>query len=93
LKNKYTVKTTIITKNIKVKKGKTIKFNAQFFKSNGQLLKKSMVKFKFMKKTYKVKTNKKGKAVLKIKNKFKSGKYPIYTKSGSLKVKNIIKIK
>ncbi len=93
VENKYTVKTTIITKNIKVKKGKTIKFNAQFFKSNGQLLKKSMVKFKFMKKTYKVKTNKKGKAVLKIKNKFKSGKYPIYTKSGSLKVKNIIKIK
>jgi hypothetical protein len=45
-----------------------------------------------MKKSYKVKTNKKGKAVLKIKNNYKSGNYKIYTKYGALKVKNNIRI-
>ena len=90
--NKINVKSTIITKNIKVKKSKPIKFSAKILNSDGKILKNKKIKFKFMKKSYKVKTNKKGKAVLKIKNNYKSGNYKIYTKYGALKVKNNIRI-
>lgn len=91
--NKITVKTTIITKNINVKKGKTIKFPAQILNKNGKAVKNKKVTFKFKGKTYKVKTNNKGKATLKITKKYKKGKYQIITKYGGLKVKNTIKIK
>ena len=37
--------------------------------------------------------NKKGIATLKVTKKYKSGKYPIYSIYGKLKIKNIIKIK
>ena len=91
--NKITVKSTIIAKDIKVKKGKTIKFTAKLLNKNGKILKNKKVTFKFKGKTYKVKTNKKGKAVLKITKKYKVGKYTITTKYGNLKVKNTIRIK
>ena len=91
--NKITVKSTIVTKNIKVKKGKTIKFTAKLLNKNGKILKYKKVKFKFRGKTYKVKTNKKGKATLKIKKKYKVGKYTITTSYGKLKVKNTIRIR
>ena len=48
---------------------------------------------KFKGKTYKVKTNSKGIATLKITKKYKVGKYTITTSYGKLKVKNTIKIK
>ena len=90
--NKITVKSTIITKNIKVKKGKTIKFTAKLLNKNGKILKNKKITFKFKGKTYKVKTNKKGKATLKIYKRYKAGKYVITTSYGKLKVKNTIKI-
>jgi predicted outer membrane repeat protein len=91
--NKITVKSTIITKNIKVKKGKTIKFKAKLLNKNGKALKNKKITFKFKGKTYKIKTNKKGKATLKITKKYKVGKYTIKTSYGGLKIKNTIKIK
>ena len=91
--NRITVKSTIITKNIAVKKGKTIKFTAKLLNKNGKILKNKKVTFKFKGKTYKIKTNKKGKAILKITKKYKKGKYTIVTSYGKLKIKNIIRIK
>ena len=91
--NKITVKTTLITKNIKVKKGKTIRFTAKLLNSKGKVLKNKKVTFKFKGKTYKVKTDKKGRAILKITKKYKKGKYTITSKYGKLKNKNSIRIK
>ena len=91
--NKITVKSTIITKDITVKKGKPIKFTAKLVNTNGKALKNKKITFKFKGKKYKVKTNKKGKATLKINKKYKKGKYPIITSYSNLKVKNTIKIK
>ena len=90
--NKITVKTTLVTKNIKVKKGKTIKFTAKLVNKNGKILKNKKITFKFKGKTYKVKTNKKGKATLKIHKKYRKGKYTITSCYGKLKIKNTIKI-
>ena len=91
--NKITVKTTLITKNINVKKGKTIKFTAKLLNSKGKILKNKKVTFKFKGKTYKVKTNKKGIATLKITKKYKAGKYTVTSKYGKLLIKNTIRIK
>ena len=91
--NKITVKTTLVTKNIKVKKGKTIKFTAKLINNKGKILKNKKITFKFKGKTYKVKTNKKGKAILKITKKYKKGKYTIKTSYGKLQIKNKIRIK
>ncbi len=91
--NKITIKSTLITKNINVKKGKVIKFTAKLVNKNGKILKNKKITFKFKGKTYKIKTNKKGKATLKITKKYKRGKYTITTSYGKLKIKNTIKIK
>lgn len=90
--NKIKIKPTIITKDIKVKKSKTIKFTAKLVDSNGKILKNKKITFKFKGKTYKVKTNKKGKAVLKITKKYGKGKYTITSRYGKLTVKNKIRI-
>ena len=91
--NKITVKSTIITKDIVVKNGKTIKFKAKLLNSNGKILKNKKVTFKFRGKTFKIKTNKKGIAVFKSTKKQGAGTYKITTKYGDLSVKNKIKIK
>ena len=91
--NKLTVKTTLITKNIKVKKGKTIKFTAKLLNTQGKILKNKKIKFAFNGKTYKIKTNRKGIAALKIAKKLKAGKYKIKTKYGKLTVSNKITVK
>jgi C1A family cysteine protease len=91
--NKITVKSTIVTKDVVVKKGKTIKFTAKLLNKNGKILKNKKVTFKFKGKTYKVKTNKKGKAVLKITKKYNKGKYIIKTSYGGLQIKNKIRIR
>ena len=91
--NKVVVKSTIITKNLNVKKGKTIKFKAKLLNSKGKVLKGKKITFKFKGKTYYAKTNGKGMAIVKIKNKFKVGKYTIASKYGKLTVKNTIRIK
>ncbi|WP_296790491.1 hypothetical protein [uncultured Methanobrevibacter sp.] len=92
--NKVTVKTTLVTKNIAVKKGKTIKFTAKLLNSNGKILKNKKVTFKFSGKTYKIKTDSKGIATLKVTNKkLKVGKYTIKTTYGKLTNSNKITIK
>ena len=91
--NKVTVKNTLVTKNISLKKGKTIKFTAKLLNKNGKVVKGKKIKFKFKGKTYYKKTNRKGIATLKITKKYRPGKYTITTSYGSLKVKNTIKIK
>ena len=92
MSNKVKIKPTIITKDIKVKKSKTIKFTAKLVNSKGKILKNKKITFKFKGKSYKVKTNKKGKAVLKITKKYGKGKYTITSRYGKLTVKNRIRI-
>ncbi|WP_458406168.1 C1 family peptidase [Methanobrevibacter sp.] len=90
--NKINVKQSLITKNINVKKAKTIKFTAKLLNSKGKIFKNKKITFKFKGKVYKVKTNKKGIATLKLKN-LKKGKYTIKTSYAKVSVKNKIKIR
>lgn len=90
--NKITVKPVLTAKNISKKKSKVIKFSAKLVNSVGKAAKGKKITFKFKSKTYKVKTNSKGVATLKIKN-LKIGKYKIYTIYGKSNIKNIIKIR
>ena len=90
--NKITIKPTLITKNIKVKKAKTVKYSAKLLNSEGKVLKAKKIKFKIKGKTYKAKTNKKGIAKIKIKN-LKVGKYIITVKYGKIVSKSKITVK
>ena len=89
--NKVVVKPILSAKNISKKKAKTIKFQAKLAKGKKALANKK-IKFKIKKKTYTVKTNKKGIATVNLKN-LKVGKYTIYTYYSTCKIKNTIKIK
>ena len=91
--NKIVVKKVLITKNVVVKKGKKIKFTAKLLNSKGKVLKGKKITFKFKGKTYKVKTNKKGIATLKISKSIGKGKYTIQSIYGKSKMKNTIRIK
>ena len=93
VKNKITVKSTIITKNLSVKKGKTFKFTAKLLNSKGKILKNKKITIKFKGVTYKVKTNSKGIATLKISKISKVGKYTIKTIYGKLTIQNKITVK
>ena len=90
--NKITVKPTLITKDLKVKKGKKIKYQAKLLNTNGNALKGKKITFKIKGKTYKAKTNKKGIATIKIKN-LKRGKYTVTVKYAKLTNKNKITVK
>ena len=90
---KLTVKSTIITKNIHVKKGKTTKFKAKILNTKGKILKGKKVKFIFKGKIYKVKTNKKGIATLKINRNLKIGRYKVKTSYSGLTISNRIAVK
>jgi len=79
-------------KNIKVKRGKKIKFKATLLDANSHPINGVKVTMKFKGKKYKVKT-KKGVATLKLKLKLKKGKYKIITQYSNLKIKNTIQIK
>lgn len=61
------IKPTLITKNKKIKKGKTLKYTAKLLNKNGKKLKNKKITFKINGKKYKAKTNKKG--IAKIKEK------------------------
>ena len=91
VKNRITVKSTIIAKNLSHKKAKTIKFNGKLLNSKGAILKYKYIAFKFKGKTYKRKTNYKGIATLSLKN-LKKGKYSVYLTYGKLTIKRTIKI-
>ena len=98
-----TVKKSSLTTNaaVKVKKvnGKKVsakvsklKYSATFKDKNGKLIVGKKVTFKFNGKVYKVKTNKKGVATLKLKN-VKAGKYRIVAKYKNIVHRATVKIK
>lgn len=91
--NKIVVKPVLTAKSISVKKGKTIKFKAKLVNTKGKPLKGKKITFKFKGKIYKVKTNKKGIATLKLKLKLKVGKYKIKVKYSKSSLIRTIKIK
>lgn len=93
VKDKITVKTTLITKNISKKAKKTASFKVKVLKSNGKVFANKVVKIKFKGKTYKIKTDKKGIATFKVPKNLKVGKYTIKTSFGGLINSNKITVK
>ena len=87
------VKNNIITKNVVKKFKKKGKFKIKIVNPKGKPLAKQVVKVKFNKKTYKLKTNKKGKAIFKLSKNLKKGKYTIKVKCNGLSKKNKITVK
>ena len=79
----FNILSTIVSSDIKQVEGYKKRFSVKFFKSNGKVLSKSYVKYKFKGKFYKVKTNSKGFISFSLK-KFKKGTYKIicYNKDG-----------
>ena len=83
IKNKITVKSIVVAKNLKVKKtAKKLKIKVSLKKVDNKYLKGKQVSLKFSGKTYKAKTDKKGVATFTIKNsvikKLKAGKKYTY---------------
>ena len=93
VKNKITVKTTLITKNKSKKVKKSAKFKIKVLNSKGKAYKNQLVKVKFKGKSYKLKTNKKGIAIFKIPKKLKVGKYKIKTTYKELTNSNRITVR
>lgn len=92
VKNKVTVKSTLVTKDISKKKSKTVKFTAKVLDTKGNVAKGKKVTFTFKGSKHKVTTNSKGIAAVSLKN-LKVGKYTIKTTYGKLNIKNSIKIR
>jgi hypothetical protein len=93
VKNTIKVKKAVITKNVSVKSKKGGKFTVKILNSKGKVYAKQTVKVKFKGKTYKLKTNSKGIATLKIPKKLKAGKYTVKTTYKGLTVSNKITVK
>ena len=93
VKNKITVKSTLITKNVSKKVKKSANFKVKVLNSKGNAYKKQIVKIKFKGKTYKLKTNSKGIATFKIPKNLKAGKYVIKTTFNGLTNSNRITVK
>lgn len=69
------------------------KYSVKVYGKTGKLLSKQTVTIKINKKTYKVKSNKKGVASLKIPKTVKPGTYTIYASYAGLTVRNKVKVK
>ena len=93
VKKTITVKKAVITKNVSKKYRKTGKFTVKILNSKGKAYAKQTVKIKFKGKTYKIKTNKKGIATLKLSKKLKVGKYTIKTTYAGLTLSNKVTVK
>jgi hypothetical protein len=93
VKNKITVKTSLITKDISKKAKKSAKFKVKVLNSKGKAFKKQLVKIKFKGKTYKLKTNKNGIATFKVPKNLKVGKHKIKTTYKGLTNTNKIIVK
>jgi hypothetical protein len=93
IKNRITVKTCLITKNLKIKSKKSGKFTVKVLNSKGKAYAKQSLKVKFRGKTYKLKTDKKGKATFKVPKNLKKGKYTIKTSYKDLTNSNKIVVK
>lgn len=92
-KNMIKIKPFLITKNVKVKKGRKGTFKVKLLNNKGKILPKKSIKIKFKGKMYKIKTNKRGIAVFEIPKNIKAGKYTIKTSYGKFNVKNRITVK
>ncbi|PWB87548.1 Ig-like domain-containing protein [Methanobrevibacter thaueri] len=90
--NKITIKPTLITKNKKIKKGKTLTYTAKLLNKKGKPLKNKKVTFKIKNRKYTAKTNKKGIAKIKVKN-LKKGKHKILTTYKKQKNTNTVTVK
>lgn len=93
VKNRITIKSTLITKNVNKKVKKSGNFTVKVLNSKGKPYSKQLVKFKFKGKTYKLKTNKKGIATLKLSKRLKVGKHTIKTTCNGLTNTNKIIVK
>ena len=93
VKNKITIKNTLITKNLYKKFKKSGKFHVKVLNSKGKAFAKKVVKINFKGKTYKIKTNKKGIATFKVSKNLKIGKYTIKTSYNGLTNTNKIIVK
>ena len=91
--NEIKVKNNIITKDKVKKYRKKGVFKIKVVDPKGKPLKKQIVKVKFNKKTYKLKTNKKGVAKFKLSKFLKKGKHKIIVKCNGLSKKNKITVK
>ena len=90
--NKITVKPVLKAKNISKKISKVITFKAKLVNSKGKPSIGKKITFKLKSKKYIAKTNKKGYAIIKIRN-LKVGKYIIKTSCASSKISNRITVK
>ncbi len=90
LTTSFKILSTISASNLNKLAGDNKKFKAKFFKSNGEALANTYIKFKLKGKIYKVKTDTNGKASLSVK-KLKKGTYKIvcYNKDGLTKTYKI----
>lgn len=93
VKNKITVKTTLITKNLSKKVKKSAKFKIKTLNSKGNAYPKQKVKVIFKGKIYHLKTNKKGIVTFIIPKNLKVGKYTIKTYFHGLVNQNKIIVK
>lgn len=93
VKNRITVKTTLITKSLSKKVKKTAKFNVKVLNSKGKPYAGQSVKVKFKGKTHNLKTNSKGIASFNISKNLKVGKYTIKTTYNGLTNTNKVIVK
>ena len=91
--NTIKIKNNILTKDMTKKYNKKGKFKIKVVTAKGKPLKKQVLKIKFNKQTYKIKTNKKGKAVFKLPKNLEKGKYKIIIICNGLSKKNTITVK
>ena len=90
--NKVVIKPLLIYKSVSYKNS-IFKFVVKLVDSNGKIQKNKVVKFKFRAKSYSVKTDSKGFAILSVKTVLKQGKYSIQTTYGQSKLMNYINVK
>ena len=93
VKNKITIKKTLITKNLSKKVKKAATFNVKVLNSKGKAYSKQLVKIIFNGKTHNIKTNSKGIASFNIPKNLKVGKYTIKTTYNSITNTNKVIVK
>ena len=93
VKNKITVKSTLISKDLTKNIGKTRYFKVKVLNSKGKAFSNQLVKFRFRDHTYKVKTTSNGIAKFRASKKLKKGVYSIKTSCNGLTNSNKIIVK
>ena len=93
VKNKITIKKTLITGNLVKKVKKSATFKVKVLNSKGKAYPKKLVKITFKGKTYNIKTNSKGIASFKVPKTLKVGKYTIKTTYNGITNTNKVTVK